>query len=869
MIRNPKMLDILEQVPEGLTNLYDRMWRQVSTQRSRNSRSCKAILVAVFLAYRPLQLQELPMLAGFKGNLASHDTIVKLVRRCGSFLTIQQGTETVHFVHQSAKDFLRDNKDILDGMFPTGMGDGHHQLFSRSLTAMTAPITGLRQDIYGLHNPGVLSSEIERPVPDPLAAMRYSCVRWLDHFSEWVSLKQVEGQDGAKEVATFLEEKYLYWLEALGLCGSLTEGIVSIRKLEALATRNRWDHLAIRIRDAQRFALANKRGIEIAPLQVYVSALIFCPTSSWIREKFKELIPEWIKKGPKIQLEWDACLLTLEGHDSGVEQVAFSPDSRIIASSDQRGTIKIWDAYTGACLNTISDRRAQIVKLAFLSAEPSIILASAGREFGGCSIKIWNPFNGSTPLRTLFMLNKMSNIITFIASSKTAVWMDEAGTLIKFDLDTGKPLDEIKLPSMPIAVSPDGQIIITQAEHECCCHVWDWSDPETARLTLDDCSPYDDYMPVFSPDSTNLVAYTETLRYTTLGVWDLTRGACTALPSKLDSSVARLAFSPDGAVVAFADMRDTVSLWDITTNTSQVFSGHRDVAWALAISPDGRLLASGCADATIKILDLTIKTSLSSDSDTRLGPKDWLLSPNGLWAASLINGNVLRIWSSVTGEYAFEIREPRSDWDCKLTRMLEFSPCDRWLAFFLPDGLKIWDTTTWKIQGQFRPGFVWNSSLSSNNLVLLLDGRNTVEIWDLHACKLISTFSRALYRHGFVENMAFYPNGLRLELASRGNLEIWDCAAKECIQVVNRRPDIISWEDKRPVQLTNDGEWVTVKGKRVLWVPSQYRPRFTSDEDVPGHQKAVDCNESGIAILDNCDRVIYIDFDVPKIVLNF
>lgn len=228
------ILKSLNEVPPGLSSLYARMWTQIISLpgTSRNLELCKKILATMFLAYRPLQLQELALLADFRGNFAKYDTLMRLVRRCGSFLSIQQGTETVHFVHHSAKDFLRENKDVLDGIFPSGMGDGHRQLFSRSVEVMD---TGLRQNIYGLRNPGVLTSEIETPVPDPLAAMRYSCVRWLDHFCEWVSLKQVEGQDGAKEVVEFLQRKYLYWLEALGLCGSLTEGILSIRKLEALA----------------------------------------------------------------------------------------------------------------------------------------------------------------------------------------------------------------------------------------------------------------------------------------------------------------------------------------------------------------------------------------------------------------------------------------------------------------------------------------------------------------------------------------------------------------------------------------------------------------------------------------------------------
>ncbi|KAL6364757.1 hypothetical protein LRP88_00729 [Fusarium phalaenopsidis] len=229
---NSEMLDTLNQVPEGLTNLYDRMWRQISTQGPRNSSSCKVILGTMFLAYRPLQLQELALLAGFKGNFTEHDTLVRLVRRCGSFLTIQQGTETVHFVHQSAKDFLTDNRCAFDGMFPSGVADSHRRLFSRSVKTMAS---SLRQNIYGLRNPGVLTSEIEVPVPDPLAAMRYACVRWLDHFYEWISSKQDRDQNDANHVATFLQDKYLYWLEALGLCGNVIEGIASIRKLEALA----------------------------------------------------------------------------------------------------------------------------------------------------------------------------------------------------------------------------------------------------------------------------------------------------------------------------------------------------------------------------------------------------------------------------------------------------------------------------------------------------------------------------------------------------------------------------------------------------------------------------------------------------------
>ncbi|UPL03209.1 hypothetical protein LCI18_014143 [Fusarium solani-melongenae] len=891
---NSEMLDVLDQVPEGLTNLYDRMWRQVSTQGSKNSRSCKAILATMFLAYRPLQLQELPMLAGLKGNLANHDTLVRLVRRCGCFLTIQKDAETVHFVHQSAKDFLTDNKNAFDGIFPSGMGGGHHQLFSRSVEAMA---TGLRQNIYGLGNPGVLTSEIEVPVPDPLAVMRYSCVRWVDHFYEWVSSKRDRDYNYANDVATFLQDKYLYWLEALGLCGNVIEGIASIRKLEALAAHNQWNHLATLVRDARRFVLANRQGIETAPLQVYVSALIFCPTSSWVRKRYETMIPEWIKKKPIIQPEWDACLLTLEGHENGVQYLAFSPDSRIIASSSWKGTIKIWDPYTGACLNTISGCHGRVYQLAFLSNGPSTILASAGKESDGYSIKIWDPFNGGPPQRTFTMPSRMSKVITFIKGSNIAVWVDEAGTLIKLDLDTGAFLDPIKLPAKPIAVSPDGQTIITSDGD--CCQVWGWSNPETDRLTLDGCIPEDDYV-VVSLDSTKLVCVSET-RFPNIEMWDLTTGFCFTIPYDPGSLVTRcLAFSPDGTMVAVGnDIDGTVNLWDTTTGTVQVFSGHSDAIKAVAISPNDRLSASGCDDNTIKIWDPTVRAPLDSDKGPTEGPEDWLLSPNGLWVASrAYDDDVIRIWSSVTSEIVFNLPEPQLEWGDELADMLIFSPCDRWLAVVDASSIKIWDTITWKIQPEFK-GLAF--SLSTNNLAFVPYKSETVEIWDLHTSELKSKFSSPLWDDDIFQTL-FSPNGLWLAIASTGGLEIWDWAAKQCMQVDNGDPGEISWhpnhggllhtsygsycvqestgncsvdkaqtqdEDKHPVQMTEDSEWVIVQGKRALWIPSQYRPRFKYNLYGPVFGKAVDGNKLGVAMLDNCNRVIHIEFDVTEIALNF
>ena len=95
------------------------------------------------------------------------------------------------------------------------------------------------------------------------------------------------------------------------------------------------------------------QAIQNSPLQVYVSALIFSPDRSLIRSYFKEEELKWISIKPAIGDQWSACLQTLEGHSDSVNSVAFSHDSARLASASDDRTVKIWDASSGECLQTL------------------------------------------------------------------------------------------------------------------------------------------------------------------------------------------------------------------------------------------------------------------------------------------------------------------------------------------------------------------------------------------------------------------------------------------------------------------------------------------------------------------------------------
>ncbi|KAJ5419433.1 uncharacterized protein N7487_002983 [Penicillium crustosum] len=372
----------LKEFPPGLDALYGRMIDQVG--KSEDAELCKRILAVMSIVYRPITIHELTALVEIPDNLSDDDqALLEIIAICGSFLTRRE--DVIVFVHQSAKEFLL--KKARSEVFPEDQEAEHLIIFSRSLQTMSRK---LQHNILNIELVGISTEEFTHPRLNPLAAIKYSCVYWVDHLLEgWCGEDKHHTLDDGGCVDRFLRQKYLHWLEGLGILGCVPEAITAMLKLEGLLHENGVSlDLLRRVQDASRFIRYYRHAIESSPLQVYSSGLVFSPTQSITRICYQKEKPDWILNSPVVDESWSSCLQTLEGHRSPVSSIAWSPDGSQLASASVDNTVKIWDPATGQCASTLEGHGNSVRSIAWSPDGSGSRLASASDD---STVRIWDP----------------------------------------------------------------------------------------------------------------------------------------------------------------------------------------------------------------------------------------------------------------------------------------------------------------------------------------------------------------------------------------------------------------------------------------------------------------------------------------------
>jgi hypothetical protein len=219
---------VLQAMPPGLDPLYKRMMAQILAQKDvKTAEYCKDVLRSLTVAFRPLQLEELIVVAGLPSDQFDNvQKVANLVGYCGSFLTVRK--DIVSFIHLSAKDYLTSDNDqqVFDGAAAEEQGRVTHRL-------LNAMLSTLRRDMCDLQKSGARTQEAAEQVKNSiLSQIAYACEYWVDHLTSSASPNDALHEGGIVHV--FLREKFLYWLEALGLCKCVPKGVVSVEILLSL-----------------------------------------------------------------------------------------------------------------------------------------------------------------------------------------------------------------------------------------------------------------------------------------------------------------------------------------------------------------------------------------------------------------------------------------------------------------------------------------------------------------------------------------------------------------------------------------------------------------------------------------------------------
>ncbi len=277
----------------------------------------------------------------------------------------------------------------------------------------------------------------------------------------------------------------------------------------------------------------------------------------------------------------------LIGHTGRLFSVAFSADSRLLASAGQNNEVKLWSLITQQEIKSFNHNGGG--EVFFLANDQQLALSNG---------EVWNIESGE-------IVHAAATNHSECTFSSDGRWMALVPSNLPIELwntatwQIERTLDKHSDAVIGMAFSADSSLLATGSAlgpddiADISIKLWDVAGGREL-FTLES-HRTDIHAVAFSPDGSLLVSGGID---PTVKIWDVKSGQ---LIRSLQSGegVMDVIFSPDGTLVASAGSDGTVKLWDATTGKLLKTLVHPDELMTVAFSPDGTLLVSGSYDNLI------------------------------------------------------------------------------------------------------------------------------------------------------------------------------------------------------------------------------------------------------------------------------
>ncbi len=453
----------------------------------------------------------------------------------------------------------------------------------------------------------------------------------------------------------------------------------------------------------------------------------------------------------------------LEGHNSHVLTVKFSPDGKALASGSSDNTIKLWNAENGR--EIISLRGHEAISSVDFSPDGAILASGSDDN----TVKLWNIKDGSI-IKTLKGHSHNVLSVNFSPNGKILASGGFDKTIKLWDIKDGDLVRELKghrKSILSIDFSPDGKILASGSEDRT-IKLWNAEDGSMIKTLKGHFHHISSVN--FSPDGKILASGSFD---NTVKLWNVGDGSEIATLEGHSHHILSVNFSPDGKIVASGGFDNTIKLWNVEDGSEiGTLKGHLNYVRSVEFSPDGKIIVSGSEDKTIrlwKVEDIVEINTLTGHSNYVRSVR---FSPDGKILASASFDKTIKLWNVETMQSV----GPSLKGHLHYISDVGFSPDGKILASGSFDKtIKLWNLENMRLIKTLRghSDYVLSISFSPDGKVLASGSRDrTIKLWNMEKKKVIETLEG---HSDAVRSVTFSPDGKILASGSWDNtIKLWN-----------------------------------------------------------------------------------------------